>query len=146
MVETLDQEKSTPPVPVITKASSTKTTKRMSPSGSNDLEVQGTRKALAVVSIGGDDDEEKNNENNVSGDVEDWDQTRVTRQGGIQGVTLGTGTGTRTPDNSHKCLRQNRTNLGHFGPKGRGPFGQNGRQENSPGHGGQIHVRTRPLG
>ena len=32
----------------------------------------------------------------------------------------------RTLDNSCKCLRQNRTNLGHFGPKAWGPFRQNG--------------------
>ena len=31
----------------------------------------------------------------------------------------------RTPDNSHKCLRQNRTNFGHFDPRGWGSDGQN---------------------
>jgi hypothetical protein len=74
--ETLDQEESTPPVPVIAKASTKK--KRTTPSGSNDAKVRGTRKAAAAVQNSvDDDDEEKDKENTVSGDVEDWEQTQT---------------------------------------------------------------------
>ena len=78
--ETLDKEESTPPVPVIAKASTKK--KKTTPSGSNDSKVRGTRKAVAAVQNTGNDDEEKDKENTVSGDVEDWEQTQA------QGVTV----------------------------------------------------------
>ena len=72
--ETLDQEESTPPVPVIAKASTKK--KRTTPNTSN-VKVRGTRKAVAAVPNSGENDEEKDKENTVSGDVEDWEQTQA---------------------------------------------------------------------
>ena len=73
--ETLDQEESIPPVPVIAKASTKK--KRTTPSGSSDAKVRGTRKTATAVQSSVDDDEEKDKENTVSGDVEDWEQTQA---------------------------------------------------------------------
>ena len=49
-----------------------------------------------------------------------------TFMGIVWGPIIFSATVHRTLDNSHKCLMQNWTNLGHFGPKGQGPFGQNG--------------------
>ena len=48
----------------------------------------------------------------------------------------------RTPDNSHKCLRQNPTNLGHFGPRGLGSDRQNsqlGWYKSDPGSDKEAH-------
>jgi hypothetical protein len=110
--ETLDQEESTPPVPVIAKASTKK--KRTTPSGSNDSKVRGTRKAVAAIQNSGDDDEEKDKENTVSGDVEDWEQTqaqgvtvkvRVSRSRGAAGGERVEGTTAKTRTGSGRATR-----------------------------------------
>ena len=53
--ETLDQEESIPPVPVITKAG---TRKKTTPNGSNGSRIRGTRKAVAARTVADDVDEE----------------------------------------------------------------------------------------
>ena len=110
--ETLDQDESTPPVPVIAKASTKK--KRTTPSASNDSKVRGTRKAVAVVQNSVENDEEKDKENTVSGDVDDWEQTqaqgvaakvRVSRSRGAAGGDRVEGTTGKTKTGSGRATR-----------------------------------------
>ena len=110
--ETLDQEGSTPPVPIIVNASTKK--KRTTPSSSNDSKVRGTRKAVVAVQNSGDDDEEKDKENTVSGDVEDWEQTqaqgmtvkvRVSRSRAVTGGERVEGTTGKTKTGSGRATR-----------------------------------------
>ena len=111
--EILDQDESTPPVPVIAKASAKK--KRTTPIGSNDSRVRVTRKAVAAVQNSVDDDEEKDKENTtVSGDVEDWEQTqaqgvtvkvRVSRTRGAAGGERVDGTAGKTRTGSGRATR-----------------------------------------